>query len=95
VVGKLRQYGMENRPDLSRQQAVALSIITGTPLTPLMQPKTIQGFQQAYAQEELPPAPDAPGQIDKKQIGSGGPPPGRAQSTRALRTGPDRIEAGE
>jgi hypothetical protein len=96
VVGKLRQYGMENRPDLTRQQAVALSIVTGTPLTPLMKPETIAGFQQAYAQDVPPPNdPSAPGATEKKQMGSGGPPPGRAQSTRALATGPDRIEAGE
>lgn len=93
VVGKLRKYGIENRPDLSRQQAVALSIITGEPMTPLMQPKTIQGFQQAYAQEEPPMDPSAPGMTAKKQIGSGAPPPGRAQSTRAFASGTDKMEA--
>jgi hypothetical protein len=93
IVGKLRQYGLENQPDLSRQQAVALSIITGEPMTPLMQPKVIQGFQQAYAQEGPAHDPSAPGQVEKKQIGSGGPPPGRAQSTRAFASGTDKMEA--
>lgn len=94
VVGKLRRYGLENQPDLSRQQAVALSIITGEPMTPLMQPKTIQGFQQAYAQEEPPHDPSAPGQMEKKQIGPGGPPPGRAQGSRAFASGTDKLEGG-
>lgn len=93
VIGKLTQYGIENRPDLTRQQAVALSIITGTPLTPLMQPSTIQGFQQAFAQDGPPHDPSAPGQTEKKQIGSGGPPPGRGQSTRAFASGTDKMEA--
>lgn len=92
VVGKLRKYGIENRPDLSRQQAVALSIITGTPMTPLMRPETIQGFQQAYAQDEPLPDPSAPGATEKKQIGPSGPPPGRAQSTRAFTSATDRME---
>jgi hypothetical protein len=93
IVGRLRRYGMENRPDLTRQQAVALSIITGTPLTPMMKPETINGFQQAYAQEEPPHDPSAPGQTEKKQIGSGGPPPGRGQSSRAFASGTDKMEA--
>lgn len=95
VVGKLRQYGRDNRPDLSRQQAVALSIVTGEPMTPLMQPKTIQGFQQAYAQDTPPPQdPSAPGATEKKPVGGGpSPPPGRGQSTRAFASGTDKMEA--
>lgn len=93
IVGRLRRYGMENRPDLTRQQAVALSIITGTPLTPMMKPETIRGFQEAYAQEEPPHDPSAPGLTEKKQIGPGGPPPGRGQSTRAFASGTDKMEA--
>lgn len=94
VVGKLRQFGMENRPDLTRQQAVALSIVTGTPLTPLMKPETIAGFQKAYEQDTPPPNdPSAPGATEKKQMGPGGPPPGRAHSSRAFASGTDKMEA--
>lgn len=93
VVSKLTAYGIEHGPDLSRQQAVALSIMTGKPMTPMMRPETIRGFQQAYAQEQPPPHdPSAPGQTEKKPIGPGGPPPGRAQSTRAFASHYDKLE---
>jgi hypothetical protein len=96
VVSKLRRYGIENRPDLSRQQEVALSIMTGTPLTPLMRPETIRGFQEAYKHDVPPPHdPSAPGQTEKKPIGSGGPPPGRGRSSRAFATSYDKMEGGD
>ena len=94
VVGRLRQYGIDNQPDLSRQQAVALSIITGTPLTPLMKPETIRGFQESYAQDGQAFDPEAPGLIEKKEVGSGPPPvSNRARTARAFMSGTDRMEA--
>lgn len=92
VVGRMREYGMEHQPELSRQQAVALSIMTGQPLTPMMRPETIRGFQQAYAQEEIPPDPSKPGANEKKKYGGGAPPPGRAQSSRAYASAYDKME---
>lgn len=91
IIGALRQHGIENQAELTHQQEVAISIITGKPIGTLMQPKTIQGFQDAHM---------AGAGADPSEAGTKRTPIGNASgggSSRAAGTyasGTDKLEAG-
>ena len=90
IIGALERHGLENAAELTHQQEVALSILTGRPIGALMQPRTIRGFQQAHAQGATP---------DPAQAGVGRQPIGNAnsgepsRSADTFRSGSDRMEA--
>ena len=92
ILAAMRQHGIANAAELTHQQEVALSILTGTPIGAMMQPRTIRGFQQAHAQG-APPDPATAG-VGRQPIGnaSGG---GTSRTADSLRSGSDRMEAAD
>ncbi len=66
----VRQYGMENNPDISIQQEIAMSIVFDTPMSSYTKPSTIKGFQQAFAQG-VPGEPAQGGGPQPQPIGTG------------------------
>lgn len=91
IVTAMTRYGIENQAQLTHQQEVALSIMTGQPIGAIMQPKTIRGFQQAHASQGPVPDPRT-GAVETKPIGDAGP-RGMSRAANALRSSTDRMEA--
>jgi hypothetical protein len=89
IIDALKRHGEEHAAELTHQQEVALSILTGQPIGAIMQPRTIRGFQQAHATSGPPPEKTNP---QTKPIGN---PSGAARSPTAMayQSGSDRMEA--
>jgi hypothetical protein len=80
--------GMQQRgeiKDLTEQQGVTMSVLFGVPVTAQMQPETVLGFTDAFAETDTPP----PAQGGGGPRGLGG--PSKVKSATAL----DEIEGGE
>lgn len=65
----IRKYGMENEQELTIQQEAALSIVFGTPVSAMMQPSTVRGFQQTFAQGASPQQGPASEPASKRPLG--------------------------
>jgi hypothetical protein len=90
IVDALRRYGQANGAQLSHQQEVAMSIITGTPIGQLMQPRTIRGFQEAHKAGAPPDPAEAAGTQRQGFGNASGGGPSRTASTYA--SGTDKLE---
>ncbi len=91
IIGALTRQGIEKAAELTHQQEVALSILTGKPIGAMMQPRTILGFQKAHAQG-APPDPTASAGVGRQSFGGGG---GQSRTADSLRSGSDRMEAAD
>ena len=50
----VREYGAKGTPNLTIQQEVGLSVLFDTPVSAMMQPSNVRGFQEAFAQGANP-----------------------------------------
>jgi hypothetical protein len=60
IQSEIRNYGIQNQPEITTQREVALRIIFGTPVSTLTAPTTVRGFQKAF-DESAAPQPQPPG----------------------------------
>lgn len=93
----LEKKGIEHAAELTHQQEVAMSILTGRPIGAMMQPRTIRGFQQAHTQG-TPPDPSEQAGVTRQSFGGGGGGGGgggTSHNADTFRTGMDRLEAGD
>lgn len=91
LVGALVRYGQENAATLTRQQEVALSLLTGQPIGVTMQPGVIRGFQEAHQANGTPADPTQPATPNQPIQGGAGPSP----RANALRSGLEKMEASD
>ncbi len=92
LVSALVRYGQENGATLTRQQEVALSLLTGQPIGVTMQPSVIRGFQKVHEQNGTPSDPTQPSTPNTPIQGGGGAPSPRAN---ALRSGIEKMDGGD
>ncbi len=85
IQGQIRDWAMKRpgeRPKLSTQQEVAMSILFDEPVSTLMRPETVRGLQAAYASNEQPEPTSAQPMAPKRPLGAA--PPSMASASDRL-----------